>query len=116
MKKKIVALTLLALSLTACAAKETPANTHVEVKTETGYEIISFPDLRIDKGTYYDYLCIETADGNEWLLDNSEDSKYLDSNGTAIFQNGESVIVLFDIMGTLDYLEDDVILDVHSME
>ena len=115
MKKKIVALTLLALSLTACAAKETPANTHVEVKTETGYEIISFPDLRIDKGTYYDYLCIETADGNEWLLDDSEDSKYID-NGTAIFQSCESIIVLFDTMGTLDYLEDDVVLDVHSLE
>lgn len=112
MKKKIVALTLLALSLTACAAKETPANTHVEVKTETGYEIISFPDLRIDKGTYYDYLCIETTDGNEWLLGDEPDSKYLDSNRNAIFTDGESVIVLFDTMGTED-VTDDVILDVH---
>lgn len=115
MKKKLLALTLLALSLTACAAKETPANTHVEVKTKTRYEIISFPDLRIDKGTYYDYLCIETTDGNEWLLDDSADSKYLDSNGNAIFQSSESVVVLFDTMGT-DEITDDVVLDVHSME
>ena len=105
MKKKITALTL-TLGLLFTTAMPTMAQTRE----------IDFPDFRIDNGTYYDYLVVETADGNEWLLGDEPDSKYLDSNGTAIFQNGESVIVLFDTMGTLDYLEDDVILDVHNLE
>lgn len=105
MKKKIVALTL-GLGMLFTTTIPTMAAT-----TE-----INFPDLRTAEGIYYDYLTITTEDGNEWLLGDEPDSKYLDSNGTAIFQNGESVIVLFDTMGTLDYLEDDVILDVHNLE
>lgn len=105
MKKKIATLTL-TLGMLFTTAMPTMAQT-----TE-----INFPDLRTAKGTYYDYLTITTEDGNEWLLGDEPESKYLDSNGNAIFKNGESVIVLFDTMGTLDYLEDDVILDVHSLE
>ena len=104
MKKKIATLTL-TLGMLFTTTMPTMAQTRK----------ISFPDLRIDKGTYYDYMVVETADGNEWLLGDEPDSKYLDSNGTAIFQNGESVIVLFDTMGT-DDITDDVVLDVHSME
>lgn len=72
-------------------------------------------ETRTAQGKYYDYLVVETEDGNEWLLDDSTENKYLDSNGNAIFQSGESVIVLFDTMGTED-ITDDVILDVHSFE
>lgn len=105
MRKKIATLTL-TLGMLFCTTMPTMAQT----------KEINFPDLRTAKGTYYNYLTITTEDGNEWLLGDAPDSKYLDSNGTAIFQSGESVIILFDTMGTLDYLEDDVILDVHSLE
>ena len=104
MKKKIATLTL-TLGMLFTTTMPTMAQT----------KEINFPDLRTAKGTYYDYLTITTEDGNEWLLDNSANSKYID-NGTVIFQNDESVIILFDTMGTLDYLEDDVILNVHSLE
>lgn len=104
MRKKIATLTL-----TLCMLFTTTMPTMAQTKE------INFPDLRTAKGTYYDYLTIITEDGNEWLLDDSANSKYID-NGTVIFQNDESVIVLFDTMGTLDYLEDDVILNVHSLE
>lgn len=72
---------------------------------------IRFPDLRTAEGTYYDYLIVETTDGNEWLLGDDPESKYLDENGKTIFQSGETVIILFDTMET-DNLEDDVVLDV----
>lgn len=104
MRKKIATLTL-TLGMLFTTTMPTMAQT----------KEINFPDLRTAKGTYYDYLTITTEDGNEWLLDDSANSKYID-NGTVIFQNDESVIVLFDTMGTLDYLEDDVILNVHSLE
>ena len=71
-------------------------------------------ETRTVQGKYYDYL-VETEDGNEWLLDDSTESKYLDSNGNAIFRSGESITVLFDTMGT-ENITDDVILDVHSFE
>ena len=106
MRKKIASV-LLTASLVLSATLPSYAS-----ETNKG---ITFPDLRTAKGTYYDYLTITTEDGNKWLLDDSANSKYID-NGTVIFQNDESVIVLFDTMGTLDYLEDDVILNVHSLE
>lgn len=104
MRKKISTLTL-TLGMLFCTTMPTMAQTRE----------ISFPDLRTAKGTYYDYMVVETANGNEWLLGDEPDSKYLDSNGTAIFQGGESVVVLFDTMGT-DDITDDVVLDIHSME
>lgn len=113
MKKKLLALVMAALTLTACTAKETAADTHIEVKTKSGYAVISFPDLRIDKGTYYDYMVVETSDGNEWLLGNEPNSHYLNENGNAIFKDGESVVVLFDTMGT-DDITDDIVLNVKA--
>lgn len=104
MKKKIVSL-IMGLGMLFCATIPTIADT-----TE-----IRFPDLRTAEGTYYDYLIVETTDGNEWLLGDDPESKYLDENGKAIFQSGETVIILFDTMGTED-ITDDVILDVHSFE
>jgi hypothetical protein len=76
---------------------------------------IDFPDLRVATGVYYDYLTIETADGNVWLLNDNPTSKYIDENGKAIFHNGENVLILFDTMATTN-IEDDMILDVHSLE
>lgn len=101
-KKKIVALTM-GLGMLLSATIPTIAAT-----TE-----IRFPDLRTAEGTYYDYLVVETADGNEWLLGDEPDSKYLDNNGNAIFHDEESVVVLFDTMGTED-ITDDIVLDVHK--
>ena len=77
---------------------------------------ISFPALRTAQGIYHDYLTIVTDDGEEWLLDDSEDSKYLDENGNAIFHDGEVVLVLFDTEATFYDVTDDVILHVHSRE
>ena len=104
MRKKIATLTL-TLGMLFCTTMPTMAQTRE----------INFPDLRTAEGTYYDYLVVETTDGNEWLLGDEPDSKYLDNNGNAIFHDGESVVVLFDTMGTAD-ITDDVILDVHSFE
>lgn len=104
MKKKIATLTLTLGMLFTTTIPTMAATTE-----------INFPDLRTAEGIYYDYLTITTEDGNEWLLGDEPESKYLDSNGNAIFQGGESVIVLFDTMGTED-ITDDVILDVHSFE
>lgn len=96
MKKKLLSLTM-GLCLSVLTAVPTMAQ--------------NYYTLRLGVGTYYDYLCIETTDGNEWLLGDDPESKYLDENGNAIFKDGESVIVLFDTMGTAE-IEDDVILDV----
>lgn len=103
MRKKIATLTL-TLGMLFCTTMPTMAQTRE----------IRFPDLRTAEGTYYDYLVVETTDGNEWLLDDSAESKYI-SNGNAIFTDKESVIVLFDTMGT-EAIEDDIILDVHSLD
>ena len=113
MKRKIVALCMLALSLTACTPKQTESEI-VYVRTtesESDYEI-NFPNLRTAEGIYHDYLTVETTDGNLWSM--GEDSRYLDSEGNAIFTEGEKVIVLFDMWG--EETEDDFILDVHSLE
>ena len=101
MRKKIATLTL-TLGMLFCTTMPTMAQTRE----------IDFPDFRIDNGTYYDYMVVETADGNEWLLGDEPDSKYLDNNGNAIFQDGQAVCILFNTNGTINYLEDDVILDV----
>lgn len=113
MKKKLLALCMLALSLTACAPKQTePEIVYVRTtETETNYSI-NFPNLRTAEGIYHDYLTVETSDGNLWSM--GEDSRYLDLEGNAIFTEGEKVVVLFDMWG--ESIEDDIILDVHSLE
>ena len=113
MKGNIVALCMLALSLTACTPKQTEFEI-VYVRTtesDSDYEI-NFPNLRTAEGIYHDYLTVETTDGNLWNM--GEDSRYLDAEGNAIFTEGEKVIVLFDMWG--EGIEDDIILDVHSLE
>lgn len=113
MKRNILALCMLALSMTACTPNQTePEIVYVRTtETETNYSI-NFPNLRTAEGIYHDYLTVETTDGNLWSM--GEDSRYLDSKGKAIFTEGEKVIVLFDMWG--ETIEDDIILDVHSLE
>lgn len=72
------------------------------------------PERRIMCGNYYDYMVIETVDGNEWLLDDSEGSKYTD-DGAAVFEDGELVQVVFNTMGT-ESVMDDVIVEVRSID
>ena len=72
------------------------------------------PERRIICGNYYDYMVIETVDGNEWLLDDSEGSQYIE-DGAAVFEEGELVQVVFDTMGT-ECITDDVIADVRSID
>lgn len=116
MKKKLLALCMLALSLTACTPKQAePEIVYVrttETETESDSYKIDFPNLRTAEGIYHDYLTVETTDGNLWNM--GEDSRYLDSKGNAIFHEGEKVVVLFDMWG--EGIEDDIILDVHSLE
>ena len=113
MKRNIVALCMLALSLTACTPKQAESEIVYVRATESDsdYEI-NFPNLRTAEGIYHDYLTVETTDGNLWNM--GEDSRYLDAEGNAIFTEGEKVTVLFDMWG--EGIEDDIILDVHSLE
>ena len=71
------------------------------------------PEKRIMSGNYYDYMVIETVDGNEWLLDDAEGSKYIEY-GTAVFEDGELVQVVFDTKGT-EAVTDDEIVEVRSI-
>lgn len=80
--------------------------------------------VRVSKGHYYDYMCVVTKDGNEWLLDDSDptENRYMECRGyqegngiyMPIFHNGERVRVTFDTKGT-EKLDDDEITNVESM-
>lgn len=80
--------------------------------------------VRVAKGRYYDYMCVVTKDGNEWLLgdDNPSENRYMELRGfqngegiyMPIFNNGEKVRVTFDTMGT-ENIDDDEIINVESM-
>lgn len=72
------------------------------------------PERRIMCGNYHDYMVIETVDGNEWLLDDSEDSPYIE-DGAAVFEDGELVQVVFDTMGT-ETVMDDEIMEIRSVD
>ena len=115
MKRKLLALCMLALSLTACTPKQAePEIVYVrttETETESDSYKIDFPNLRTAEGIYHDYMTVETTDGNLWNM--GEDSRYFE-NGNVIFTEGEKVVVLFDMWG--ETIEDDIILDVHSLE
>ena len=57
------------------------------------------PEIRVMTGNYYDYMVIETVDGNTWLMDESTDP----------FEDGELVQVSFDTKGTESVLDDEII-------
>lgn len=67
------------------------------------------PERRFMTGNYYDYMCITTVDGNDWLLDENGNSPYVDSNKEAIFEEGEMVQVVFDTKGTETIMDDEII-------
>ena len=87
MKKNIVtALTVITALLAGFAAGRTTAQAQQ-------------PQIRVMTGNYYDYLVIETVDGNEWLM--SEDAEP--------FEDGELVQVVFNTKGTESVLDDEII-------
>lgn len=61
--------------------------------------------IRVMTGHYYDYLVIETVDGNSWLMDEDADP----------FEDGELVQVSFDTKSTESVLDDEII-DVRSID
>lgn len=84
MKKIIAAIILTATTLTA-------AQPAAEV-----------PRLDVMTGNYYNYMVVETADGNVWMVDE-------------VFNDGELVQVSFDTKGTAD-VTDDEILKIRSID
>lgn len=64
-------------------------------------------ELRTDVGIYYDYLVIETSDGNEWLLDETDE--------IVPYVEGGRYLIIFDTMGT-DDVTDDVIVDMQYID
>lgn len=88
------------------------------IETQT---VTTTAQTRVMTGNYYDYMVVETVDGNEWLLDDimPADNPYMIYDAEyqeyfSRFQDGELVQVLFDTMGT-DDTRDDVILTVRSI-
>lgn len=78
--------------------------------------------IRTASGTYYNYMCIETSDGNEWLLSDSKpkSNPYMRKvtvfkNGkrtkeyVPVFKSGQKVIVTFDTRGTKTKKDDRII-------
>lgn len=63
------------------------------------------PQIRAMTGNYYDYMVIETVDGNTWLMD--EDS--------TPFEDGELVQVSFNTKGTETVLDDEI-LEIRSID
>lgn len=95
------------------------ANKKVDAETKTETKKImpqekGYPEQRVMCGNYYDYLVVETIDGNEWLLDDTADSPYIE-NDIAVFGDGELVQVVFDTKGT-ETITDDEILEVRSID
>lgn len=97
----------------ANANQKTDAQEAIEA-IETMQKENTCPQQRIMCGNYYDYMVIETLDGNEWLLDDTADSPYIE-DGTAIFEDGELVQVVFNTKGT-ETVMDDEILEVRSID
>lgn len=93
MKKNIVTVAIATIALLAgFAAGKTTTQTQQ-------------PEIRVMTGNYYDYMVIETVDGNSWLMD--EDAEP--------FEDGELVQVSFDTKGTESVLDDEII-DVRSID
>lgn len=73
-------------------------------------------DFRTCKGTYHDYLEIETQDGNVWLLsdDQAKINPYLKWNESCErhvpkFREGQNVTVKFYTKGTRTKLDDVIV-------
>lgn len=104
MKKRIVTLTLVAaMMIPGCAEAKVP-------KTRTA------------TGTYYDYMCIETKDGHEWLLPDAQKASNPYMKRTVVkyngkrkvvymprFKDGQKVRVTFNTRGTKRISDDKII-------
>ena len=88
--------------------------TNAQEPIETIQKENTCPQKRIICGNYYDYMVIKTVDGNEWLLDDTADSPYIE-NDTAVFEDGELVQVVFNTEGT-ETVMDDEIMEVRSID
>lgn len=101
----VVSITSVALMVTVVFPYAAKADTEAEC-------------IRVAKGRYYDYMCVVTKDGNEWLLDDScpSENQYMECRGfqngegiyMPIFHNGEIVRVTFDTKGTEDVTDDEI--------
>ena len=119
MKKSIITIGTVGIMLVyAYCLGNIASNQTVDAQTEISQEATKSketdPEKRFLCGNYYDYMVIETVDGNEWLLDDTGDSPYIE-NGAAVFEDGELVQMVFDTMGT-DTVTDDVIVEVRSID
>lgn len=98
------------------------AKQDVDAKDITSLETVSpyhpnhteYPQQRVMAGNYYDYMVVKTVDGNEWLLDDSKSSPYI-QDGISIFHDGALVQVMFDTMGT-ETVTDDVVIKVRCID
>ena len=74
---------------------------------------------RVENGNYYNYMCVVSEDGNEWLLDDSHSSERYMENVDGIympvFESGECVQITFDTKGT-ENIYDDEIMNIESLE
>lgn len=95
--------------------ESTQIDTNVTTEEEQTHYEIKFPNLRVAKGIWHENLTIETEDGNLWTLKNEPDERYFKPDNTQVFSEGEEIIVLFDIMKSME-VYDDIVLDVHSLE
>ena len=76
--------------------------------------------IRVENGNYYDYMCVESSDGNLWLLndDLTSENKYMecvDGIYMPVFEQGEYVRITFDTNGT-ESIYDDEIVNIESLE
>lgn len=85
-------------------------------------EAANIPKYRTITGTYYDYMCIETKDGHEWLLSDAQKKnnpymvrkvvKFQGKRKTVYiprFKSGQRVKVKFATMGTKKKTDDRIV-------
>lgn len=70
-------------------------------------------NVRYDVGTYYNYLVLETTDGNEWLLEETDEEKQ--GIEKVPYVEGDKFLLTFDTMGTESKL-DDIILSMKYID
>lgn len=109
----IVSIALVGAYQLGTAQAKTAPNTVITTQT-TSTVTTPLPQQRIMTGNYHDYMVIKTVDGNDWLLDDTKESPYIENN-VAIFEDGELLQVVFDTMGT-EAVTDDVIVNVRSID
>lgn len=105
MKKKMIALLIVTCLINPI---------QVQAKTKV-------PKYRTMTGTYYNYMCIVTRDGNEWLLSDkqSKNNPYMKYSKKShcympIFKPGQKLKVKFDTRGTKKVSDDRIVKVIRS--